>query len=85
MSKKRVEAVAYLRTPTNVGPDKDSDKRQRDAIHAFAKRAGYEIVDVTMPRSRAPTESKSARASRASSSASEGTGCARSSSRRPTG
>jgi DNA invertase Pin-like site-specific DNA recombinase len=47
MSKKRVEAVAYLRTssPTNVGPDKDSDKRQRDAIQAFAKRAGYTIVD----------------------------------------
>ena len=46
MSKKRVEAVAYLRTSsaTNVGPDKDSDKRQRDAIQAFAKRAGYEIV-----------------------------------------
>jgi DNA invertase Pin-like site-specific DNA recombinase len=38
MSKKRVEAV-------DVGPDKDSDKRQRDAIHAFAKRAGYAIVD----------------------------------------
>ena len=46
MSKKRVEAVAYLRTssPTNVGPDKDSDKRQHDAIHAFAKRASFEIV-----------------------------------------
>jgi DNA invertase Pin-like site-specific DNA recombinase len=46
MSKKRVEAVAYLRTSssTNVGPDKDTDKRQRDAIHAFAKRAGYAIV-----------------------------------------
>jgi DNA invertase Pin-like site-specific DNA recombinase len=47
MSKKQVEAVAYLRTssPTKVGSDKDSDKRQRDAIHAFAKRAGYAIVD----------------------------------------
>ena len=46
MPKKRVEAVAYLRTSsaTNVGPDKDSDKRQRDAIQVFAKRAGYEIV-----------------------------------------
>jgi len=46
MPKKRVEAVAYLRTSsaTNVGPDKDSDKRQRDAIQAFAKRAGYELV-----------------------------------------
>jgi DNA invertase Pin-like site-specific DNA recombinase len=47
MSKKRVEAVAYLRTSsaTNVGPDKDSDKRQREAIQVFAKRAGYTIVD----------------------------------------
>jgi Resolvase, N terminal domain len=47
MPKKRVEAVAYLRTSsaTNVGPDKDSDKRQRDAIQAFAKCAGYVIVD----------------------------------------
>ena len=47
MSKKRVEAVAYLRTssPTNVGPDKDSDKRQRDAIQTFGGRAGYVIVD----------------------------------------
>jgi DNA invertase Pin-like site-specific DNA recombinase len=39
-------AIAYLRTssPTNVGPDKDSDKRRRDAIHAFAKRAGLDLV-----------------------------------------
>lgn len=43
---KTVKAVAYLRTSsaTNVGADKDSDKRQRDAIAAFAKRAGFEIV-----------------------------------------
>ena len=47
MSKKRVEAVAYLRTSsaTNVGPDKDSDKRQRTAVEAFAKRNGYSIVE----------------------------------------
>jgi DNA invertase Pin-like site-specific DNA recombinase len=40
-------AVAYLRTSsrTNVGPDKDSEKRQRAAIEAYAKAAGYEIVD----------------------------------------
>jgi DNA invertase Pin-like site-specific DNA recombinase len=46
MPKKRVEAVAYLRTSsaTNVGADKDSDKRQRDAIRAYAQRAGYELV-----------------------------------------
>jgi hypothetical protein len=33
-------AVAYLRTSSaaNVGSDKDSDKRQRQAIEAFAKR-----------------------------------------------
>jgi DNA invertase Pin-like site-specific DNA recombinase len=44
---KRVEpAVAYLRTSsaTNVGADKDSDKRQRAAIEAFAKSAGCAIV-----------------------------------------
>ena len=40
------KAVAYLRTSskTNVGPDKDSDKRQLAAIEAYAKAAGYEIV-----------------------------------------
>ena len=45
-SKARVAAIAYLRTSsaTNVGADKDSDKRQRQAIEAFAKHAGYELV-----------------------------------------
>jgi DNA invertase Pin-like site-specific DNA recombinase len=45
--RKQVEAVAYLRTSsaTNVGPDKDSDKRERPAIAAFAKAHGYLIVD----------------------------------------
>ena len=40
-------AVAYLRTSSaaNVGADKDSDKRQRAAIEAFAKRSGFIIVD----------------------------------------
>ena len=40
------KAFAYLRTSsaTNIGEDKDSGKRQRAAIQAFAKRAGYEIV-----------------------------------------
>jgi DNA invertase Pin-like site-specific DNA recombinase len=28
----------------NVGADKDSDKRQREAIAQFARRAGYEII-----------------------------------------
>ena len=41
----------YLRTSSaaNVGADKDSDKRQRAAIEAFAKRAGFTIVEeITM-------------------------------------
>jgi DNA invertase Pin-like site-specific DNA recombinase len=39
-------AFAYLRTSSaaNVGVDKDSAKRQREAIATFAKRAGYEIL-----------------------------------------
>lgn len=39
-------ALAYLRTSSssNVGEDKDSEKRQMVAIQAYAKRAGYEIV-----------------------------------------
>ena len=46
MSKELKPAVAYLRTSsaTNVGADKDSDKRQRAAIEAFAKRAGFTII-----------------------------------------
>jgi hypothetical protein len=31
--------------PSNVGTDKDGEKRQRVAIEAFAKRAGMDIVD----------------------------------------
>jgi DNA invertase Pin-like site-specific DNA recombinase len=44
---KIVEAIGYMRTSskTNVGPDKDSDKRQRVAIEGFARSAGYSIVD----------------------------------------
>src|ERR1700733_2634030 len=42
----KLEAIAYLRTSslTNVGADKDSAKRQRAAIAAFAKSAGYALV-----------------------------------------
>jgi hypothetical protein len=50
-------AVAYLRTSsaTSVGPDKDSEKRQRVAIEQFARSAGYQIEDSSMtPRSPAP-------------------------------
>ena len=41
----RVKAVAYLRTSSaaNVGADKDSEKRQRQAITAYAKSARFEI------------------------------------------
>ena len=47
MPKGMKTAVAYLRTSSaaNVGTDKDSDKRQRAAIEAYAKRAGFAIVD----------------------------------------
>jgi DNA invertase Pin-like site-specific DNA recombinase len=42
----KIPAIAYLRTSSaaNVGADQDSDKRQRQAIEAFAKHGGYEIV-----------------------------------------
>jgi DNA invertase Pin-like site-specific DNA recombinase len=45
-NKAKVPAIAYLRTSSaaNVGADKDSDRRQREAIAAFASRAGYELV-----------------------------------------
>ena len=41
------KAVGYLRTSsaTNVGADKDSEKRQRAAIERFAKSARFEVVD----------------------------------------
>jgi DNA invertase Pin-like site-specific DNA recombinase len=44
--KARIPAIAYLRTSSaaNVGGDKDSDKRQRDAIEGFARRAGFELA-----------------------------------------
>jgi DNA invertase Pin-like site-specific DNA recombinase len=46
-NKGKTPAISYLRTSSaaNVGADKDSDRRQREAIQAFAKRAGYELVD----------------------------------------
>ncbi len=42
----RTKAVAYLRTSSaaNVGADKDSEKRQRPAITAYAKSARFEIA-----------------------------------------
>jgi len=45
MAKQRKQAVGYIRTSsaTNVGADKDSEKRQRLAIERFAK-GRFEIV-----------------------------------------
>jgi DNA invertase Pin-like site-specific DNA recombinase len=45
-AKKTTKAFAYLRTSSaaNIGEDKDSGKRQRLAIEAFAKRAGIELA-----------------------------------------
>src|SRR5512144_1760560 len=45
-SKAKTPAIAYLRTSSaaNVGGDRDSDRRQRIAIEAFARRSGYELV-----------------------------------------
>jgi DNA invertase Pin-like site-specific DNA recombinase len=44
--KAKIPAIAYLRTSSaaNVGADQDSDRRQREAIQAIARRAGYELV-----------------------------------------
>jgi hypothetical protein len=38
---------AYLRTSSaaNVDADKDSDKRQREAIQRYAKQAGFAVID----------------------------------------
>ncbi len=40
------KAVAYFRTSsdTNVGADKDTLQRQREAVNKFAKSAGYEVI-----------------------------------------
>jgi len=49
MARKRnlVSAVGYMRTSSasNVGADKDSEKRQRAAIERFAKASGFALVD----------------------------------------
>src|SRR5215472_3720959 len=43
----KTKAFAYVRTSSaaNVGPDRDSEPRQRQAIESYAKRAGIEIVE----------------------------------------
>jgi DNA invertase Pin-like site-specific DNA recombinase len=47
MARELMKAVAYLRTSsaTNVGPEKDSDKRQLAAITGFAKGHGFGIEE----------------------------------------
>ncbi len=47
MARKKLPALAYLRTSsaTNVGTDRDSDKRQAEAIRSYAVRSGFEIVE----------------------------------------
>jgi DNA invertase Pin-like site-specific DNA recombinase len=47
LPKAATPALAYLRTSSsaNVGADKHSDKRQRQAIETFAKHTGYELVE----------------------------------------
>jgi DNA invertase Pin-like site-specific DNA recombinase len=46
-SQATTKAVGYMRTSSavNVGPDKDSEKRQRIAIESYARRSGIEVVD----------------------------------------
>jgi DNA invertase Pin-like site-specific DNA recombinase len=43
---RRICPIAYFRTSsdTNVGRDKDSQLRQREAVTRYAKKAGYEII-----------------------------------------
>ena len=40
------KAIAYFRTSsdTNVGQDKDTLKRQREAVTKYAKSAGYQVI-----------------------------------------
>ena len=46
MAGKKQQAVAYFRTSSaiNVGADKDSERRQREAVTVYAKTAGIEVV-----------------------------------------
>src|SRR4051812_43249311 len=45
MAQKGTPSVAYLRTSsaTNVGADKDSEKRQTAAVATYARRAGFTL------------------------------------------
>jgi DNA invertase Pin-like site-specific DNA recombinase len=46
MASKKQQAVAYFRTSSaaNVGTDKDSERRQREAVTTYAKTAGIAVV-----------------------------------------
>ena len=44
-TKGKTNAVAYLRTSSATNADGDSQLRQRAAIAAFSKTAGFELVD----------------------------------------
>ena len=50
MARKKIPAVAYLRTSSQtnankgLSSDKDSDRRQREAVMGFAAANGYEVV-----------------------------------------
>jgi DNA invertase Pin-like site-specific DNA recombinase len=46
MTKKLIPALGYFRTSsaTNVGNDKNSEARQREAIEDYALKAGFEVV-----------------------------------------
>jgi DNA invertase Pin-like site-specific DNA recombinase len=46
MARKKRQAVAYYRTSsaTNVGKDKDSLKRQQEAVEAYAAANGFDVV-----------------------------------------
>ena len=41
-----IKAVAYLRTSSATNVDGDSEARQLEAIHTFAKSAGYAVVEI---------------------------------------
>lgn len=45
MAKKKLQAVAYFRTSSaaNVGADKDSEARQRDAVLSYARAHSFEV------------------------------------------
>ena len=54
--KELIKAIAYFRTSSaaNVGEDKDTLKRQREAVSTFAKAAAYEIIAETLKSSGLP-------------------------------